>query len=122
MSGVNEPYCEYDGSESWARKKKGGVHKKLKTGLNNETYFCAQCVDCCLYSTTFIRGENSMPDCPLGKKPFWVQVVHSWIKSRMAFVLSELHDSFFKKLVKDSMNTSADVEPDEPDDSGGEDD
>ncbi len=115
--GVNEPYCAYDGSEAWARKKKG-VQKKLKTGLNNETYFCARCFDCCLYSTTFSRGDNPMPACPLGREPFWVQVVHLWIKRRMAFVLNELHDSLFEELMKDSPDTSAEMEPD----SVGEDD
>ena len=115
--GMNEPYCAYTGPEAWAGKK--GKKKKMKTGLNNETYFCARCIDCCLFSTTFSRGENPMPTCPLGREPLWVQVFHPWIKRRMAFVLSELHDSVFEESVKDCQNTSAEMEPD---DSVGEDD
>lgn len=117
-SGVNEPYCAYDGPEAWAGKKRK-AKKSSKFGLNNETYFCARCVDCCLFSTTFARGDNEMPLCPLGSEPRWVEVSHSWIKRRMAFVLSELQESLFKELMKNLPDTSAEMEPDE---SIGEDD
>jgi hypothetical protein len=118
MSGVNEPFNDYAGSELWARKR---IKKRTirKTGLKNDTYFCAVCIDCCLFSTTFERGGNPMPACPLGSTPKWIQIEHPWILNRLSFVLDTLHEEVskitMKKVLKESesKDTSAEVEDDD---------